>query len=263
MHAPARGPHPQDSIPHHQCQVVDFIGGLSKTDGLELSKGRIERNFSCAFNQAFMGQTMLDEVSDGHQHHVVLLRQFHQLRQPCHAAVFVHDFDNDTGRFKTGQPCKVHCGLCVTGAAQHTPGLGAQREDVTRLAQGIRRGGRINQRLDGFGTVAGGNPCGASVPHQIHRNGEWRFKGSVVRFDHQVKTESVASRLEHGGTNEAATMRGHKVDDFGRSMSRGDEKIPFVFSILVVHHDDDFTALDGFDGLWDGVQLRHGTKVHR
>ena len=31
----------------------------------------------------------------------------------------------------------------------------------------------------------------------------------------------------------------------------------------VVHNDDDFTALDGFDGLWDGVQLRHGTKVHR
>ena len=58
-------------------------------------------------------------------------------------------------------------------------------------------------------------------------------------------------------------MRCHEVDDFGRSMSRGNEKIPFVFSILVVHHDDDFTALDGFDGLWDGVQLRHGTKVHR
>ena len=49
-------------------------------------------------------------------------------------------------------------------------------------------------------------------------------------------------------------MGGHEVDHFRRGMPRGDQEIPFVLTILVIHDDDDFASLDGFNGFWNGVQ---------
>ena len=46
----------------------------------------------------------------------------------------------------------------------------------------------------------------------------------------------------------------HEVDHFRSGMPRGNEEVSFIFAILVIHDDDDFASLDGFDGFWNGMQ---------
>ena len=55
-------------------------------------------------------------------------------------------------------------------------------------------------------------------------------------------------------------MGGHEVDDLGRGVFRRDEEIAFVFAVLVVDDDDDFSASNGLDGFRNRVQLRHVTR---
>ena len=56
-------------------------------------------------------------------------------------------------------------------------------------------------------------------------------------------------------------MGGHEVDHFRGRMTRCDEKVSFVFSILVVDNDDDFALTNGLDGFRNAVELGHGSKV--
>ena len=208
-----------------------------------------------------MFQTVRDQIRDGHQLHVVLFGQLNQLRQPCHGAVFVHDFHDDTGRLESCQPREIHGRLGVAWASQHAAGLGSQGEDVPRSTQFRGLGERIDQGLDGFGAVAGGDAGGAAMADQIHRHCERGFECGVVSFDHQAKVQFVAASLEQGGANQTPAMGGHEVDHLRGGVPRCDQKVPFVFSILVVDHDDDFTLANGFNGLRNAVEFGHGSKV--
>jgi hypothetical protein len=53
-------------------------------------------------------------------------------------------------------------------------------------------------------------------------------------------------------------MRSHKINNFRRYEFRGANKIPFVFAILVVHHDHYFSLPDIFNCFRDGVQFDKG-----
>ena len=74
-----------------------------------------------------------------------------------------------------------------------------------------------------------------------------------------IRPRSSSSQRDSskGAQMRPRTMGSHEVDDFGRGMPRGDEEVAFIFAILVIHDDDDFTALDRFDGFWDSVQFGH------
>ena len=91
------------------------------------------------------------------------------------------------------------------------------------------------------------------MPEQIHGHREGRLVRGVVRLHHQIELQFVATAFQKGGANESPAMGGHEVDDFGRGMARGKQKIPFVFAVFVVDDDDDFSPLKRGDGLWDGV----------
>ena len=95
------------------------------------------------------------------------------------------------------------------------------------------------------------------MSNKVDGHRERGFVSGVVGFYHQLQPQFIAARLEKRGANQPTAVSRHEVDHFWRRVARGEKEIAFVFAILVVHDDDDFTALDGLDGLRDGVQLRH------
>ena len=40
----------------------------------------------------------------------------------------------------------------------------------------------------------------------------------------------------------------------GTAVTHRHDEIALIFAILVIHDDDDFAILNGFDGFWKGVQ---------
>ena len=75
-----------------------------------------------------------DQVGNRADGQAVLARKRFELRAARHAAVFIHDFDDQSGRFEPGQARQIDARLGVPGAAQHAAGFGHQRKDIARLA---------------------------------------------------------------------------------------------------------------------------------
>ena len=241
---------------HHQSKVVHVVGGLPETDGLNAPKAVFNSTSQCVQSNS-RAPSDTNEVCNGHELHVVLLGQFHQLGEPGHRPILIHDFHDHTCGLKACKPREVHSCFGVSRAPKDTSGLGAQRKDVSGPSQLAWLGVGTNQGLDGFGPVAGGDARGATMPHQIDGDRERRFEGRVVGLDHQAQLEFVASRLEKRGANEPSAVGGHEVDDFWRCVTRSNEKVPFVLTVLIVDDNDDFSLPNGLDGFRDGVQLRH------
>ena len=236
--------------------MVHVVGGLPETDGLECTKGGVQLHFRSAFNQTLVLQAVRNEVCNGHELHVVLLGQFHQLGEPGHRPILIHDFHDHTCGLKACKPRKSTAASVCPGRRRTPPAL-ARKERCVGPSQLAWLGVGTNQGLDGFGPVACGDARGATMPHQIDGDRERRFEGRVVGLDHQAQLEFVASRLEKRGANEPSAVGGHEVDDFWRCVTRSNEKVPFVLTVLIVDDNDDLSLPNGLDGLRDGVQLRH------
>ena len=247
-------------IAHHQRQVVNLIGGLTKADGFESTKGCVEIDFCRSFNQAFVLQAMRDEVCNGDEFHVVTLGKNPKLWKASHGAILVHDFNNDSCGFKPCKAREINGSFGVAGATEDPTGFRTKGENVPGTTQLLGLGVWVNQCLNCLRPVACGNARGASVPQQIHGHGEGCFVSGIVGLHHQSKVKFVTARLQQWCANEPSSVGGHEVDDFRGGMPRGNEEVPFVLAIFIVHDNDDFSSLDGFDGFRNGVQGWHGRK---
>ena len=160
---------------------------------LNSPKRGVELHFCGGLNQAFVFQTVRDQIGNGHELHVVKLGQLDQFGKPSHGSIFVHDFHDDPRGFASRQAREIDSRFGVARSTKDASGLGAQREDVSGLAQFVGLRLWINECLDGFGPIAGRNAGGASVPHQVDRDGERRFVGRVVGLHHQIQFQFVAA----------------------------------------------------------------------
>ena len=59
----------------------------------------------------------------------------------------------------------------------------------------------------------------------------------------------------HRKTDQAAAVRRHEVDRFGRDFFGGDHQVAFVLAILIVDDDDDSAFLDLRDGFFNRCEL--------
>ena len=90
------------------------------------------------FDKLLTEAAVRDQVGDAAHLEAVLLGKFLQMRQPCHGAIGVHDFDEHPGFTQTGEAGQIHGGLGVAGTAQDATGLGHERVDVAGLHQVLR-----------------------------------------------------------------------------------------------------------------------------
>src|SRR5690606_27813138 len=137
-----------------------------------------------------------------------------------------------------------------------------QGEDVPGFPQLFRFRFRINQSPDRFKPIMGGNPGGAPVADEIDGNSKWRLKGCCINTYHEIQTKFLTTVFNQGGADQAPRMSRHEIDDLGCNAFCGANKIALVFTIFIIHHNDDLTVLDLFDRLFYSVEdyfaIAHG-----
>ncbi len=83
------------------------------------------------------------------------------------------------------------------------------------------------------------------------------MKGSICA-DHQFEIKLLTTLFRNRSTDKPPAISSHKIDDFGCYQLCGTNEIPFVFTILIVHHDHYLALAYIFNGLRDGVQFDKG-----
>ena len=104
----------------------------------------LERALADAFDQMIVAHAIGDEIADRADLHVVLARKFNKIVEPRHAAVFVHDLTDDTGRVEPCETRNIHRCLGMTSTHQSAPFTSDQRENMARRDNVIRPLGRID-----------------------------------------------------------------------------------------------------------------------
>ena len=74
--------------------------------------------------------------------------------------------------------------------------------------------------------------------------------------DHQRQIQCLRPLSGQRLANYTTTMRGQKVDLLRRTLIGGENKISFVFPVLVITDDDYLTTTDGSNSGLDGIEHR-------
>ena len=89
---------------------------------------------------------------------------------------------------------------------------------------------------------------------QVYADGEGGFVGRIVAAHHQIKSKCFTAVLHQGGAYQTPSFGGHEVDHFWSGMPSSSHEITFVFPVLIVNDDDDFTVFDVFNRVLDPVK---------
>ena len=117
----------------HQGHVVDVVDAVLVDDGAEVARvGRGHGRLGRPPHELLVAQAVLDQVGDRDDLDAVDAGELHQIRQPRHGAVVVHDLADHAGGPEPGQPRQIHGALGLPRAPQHAALAGAQRKHVAR-----------------------------------------------------------------------------------------------------------------------------------
>jgi len=196
-------------------------------------------------------EAVADQIGDGDHHQPVLVGHLDEVGDAGHGAVVVHDLADHPGRLQPGEGGEVDGRLGLSGALEHAPLAGAQREDVPRAEQVLRPGRRIDRGEDGGGAVGGGD-AGRHLAAGLDRDREGGAEGGGVVLHHQRQVEVAAALLAERQADQPAAVLGHEVDRRRGDLLGRDGEVPFVLAVLVVDDDDDLAAAKACDRLLDG-----------
>jgi hypothetical protein len=108
---------------------------FSKAIRAKLSVDGGESSFDGATYQDFFGDAIADQIGHADDLQTVDAGELAQLRQARHRPVFVHDFADDAGRIKSGDPRHVDGRFRLSGSHQYPTFFRAQRKHVTGPGQ--------------------------------------------------------------------------------------------------------------------------------
>jgi hypothetical protein len=208
-----------------------------------------------------------DQVGDGADLQAMELGEGHEVRQPRHGAVVLHDLADHAGRVQARHAADVDRGLRMACADQDAAVLGDQGEDVARRNHivGILRG--IYRDRDGVGPVVGGDAGGDPLAG-LDGDGERRAVARLVVGGHRRQAQLARAVGGDRQADQAAGVLGHEVDLLGRGELGRDDDVALVLPVLGVHQDvgppvagvlDD--VLDRADGRGRGLRIGRGDEV--
>ena len=234
----------------HQGQVGRARGGVLVGHRVELAPGGLHAAPSQALDDGFMLAAVLDQVGDGADLELVLAGELHQVGQARHGAVGLEDLADHGGGRQAGHGGQVAAGLGVAGAHQHAAGHRAHREDVAGLHQVGRLGVARHRNLDGAGAV-GGRDAGLDALGGLDRLGEIGAVSRAVAGGHQRQVQLAAALFGQRQADQAAPVRDHEVDGFGRDELGGHDQVALVLAVFLIDQDDDAAGAQLGDDLGD------------
>ena len=236
---------------------------LAERDGGELAVLGRQAHRRAALDELLVATAVLDQVGDRDHLQPVPLAVRDEIGHARHRPVVVHHLADDTGRSQTGEARQVDGRLGLADPLEHAAGLGAQREDVTRLHEiAVRRVG-VDRDLDRPAAVGGGDP-GRDTLARLDRHGEGGAERRLVVVGHRAQAEVIGALLGEAEAHEAARVRRHEVDRLGRRELRGDDQVALVLAVGVVDDDHEAPFADVLDRLLDGRERSghcHGRRL--
>ncbi len=132
----------------------------------------------------------------------------------------------------------------MSRATQDAAGNGLEGEHVAG-ADKIGGGGRwVGEFLDGLCAVKRAD-AGGDAFAGIHGNGEGGAVAVLLLHRHHAaEAHSAQVGFFHGHANQATAVGGHEIDDFRGDFFARDDQVPFVFAVLVIHHQHHLAGAD-------------------
>ena len=165
-------------------------------------------------------------------------------------------FTEHAGWLHAGQAGQIDRGLCMASPPEDASLLGNKREQVTRPDKILWTTVGVEQRRNGRGPLASGNA--RPRRNMIDRHSEGGPQRGGVGFNHQRQIEPLSHIGQQGHADLPATVGDHEVHRFGCRMLSRTNKVSFIFSILGIHNDHNFSLLESHDGGINRTELlRH------
>jgi hypothetical protein len=212
----------------------------------ERAVGRIDRLVDDTLDELLVLGAVADEVRDRAELEPVAIGELLEVAHARHRAVGIHDLADDRRGREPGELGEVAARLRVPRAHEHAAVLRHHRKDVPRLHDVLGLRVACRRRTHRTRPVGGRNARG-DARGGFDRDGECRAQGRAVVAHHERQGELPAALLGEREADEAARVRGHEVDRFGRDKIGGEHHIAFVFAVLGVGQHDHLAEADVVD----------------
>ena len=178
-----------------------------------------------------------DEIGNRAKLEVVALCKRHQIGQPCHGAVVVHDLADHRRRIQAGLARNIDRRLGVAGAYQRAALTCHQRKDVPRRHDIVAAAFRIDSHRDGACAVVRRDTGGNSLA-RLDRDGKCRLVPRAVMRAHEWQAELLDALAGHREADQAAGVTRHEIDRIRRGELRRHDEIALVLPVLVIDQDE-------------------------
>src|SRR5437899_1584138 len=119
---------------------------------------------------------------------------------------------------------------------------------MTRSAQILGTGSRVNKGLYRLRPVAGRNTRGTAMPKQIYRDSKRSFMQSSIIIYHQAQPQLVTPAFFHRRTDKPPPVLAHEIDHLRGDIPCSSDKITLILPILIINHDHQLASLYVLNG---------------
>src|SRR4051812_1031958 len=92
------------------------------------------------------------------------------------------------------------------------------------------------------------------MTEQVYGNSEGCFMKRCIIIHHQLKTQFFATFFRKCGTDETAAMLRHEIYDFRCNIPGSGDKVPFVFTVLIIYDNHEFSVLYILNGTFNRIE---------
>ena len=234
--------------------VLQAVALLAEGNDAEVAVFGGQVSLYALLHQAFLLQTVGDEVLDGDYLQTMLACHFLQLGHACHGAVLVENFNECRGRLQTAKACQVDGCLGVSCSLQYATVLGIEGVDVSWATEIGGFSGGVGQGTDGGGTVVCAHTGGATV-QEIHGDRERSAQHAGVCLHLTLQFQFFGTAHGNGSAEYTASVLKHEVHlVFGNEFCCSDE-VAFVLAVFIINHNHEFAFLEVYQSIFNGTKL--------
>ena len=145
----------------------------------------------------------------------------------------------------------------MSGTGEDTAILGVERTDVAGASEPFGARIRIGQGANRCRAVVCRHTGGASF-EQVDRDGERRAQHRRVGLHLVLQFELTATLFCDGRAEHTAPQLEHVVDFLRSDEFGGRDQVAFVFAILIIDHNDEFSGFEVLKGFFYRGELYFG-----
>ena len=149
----------------------------------------------------------------------------------------------------------------MSGTGEDSTVLSVEWADMSGTSEPFGARIRIGQGANRRGAVVCRHPGGASF-EQVDRYGEGRAENRRVALHLVLQLELAATLLCDGRAEDTATLLEHEVDFLRCDEFGGRNQVAFVFAILIIDDNDEFSGFEVLKGFFYRGELNFRHEIY-